>query len=279
MTLPKTFFTLIGSEHDVRYLDTAVAFARANDAHLTVAVIGVAPPPPLDIYNVAPLDWWTQERAEGMTKVRQTADAVRQKLEAAGLPFELDPHYIDETAIAGLAGRHARYADVSVSMAPALRDGMIWRHSAAALLFESARPLLYTGEPEQPVADPERIVVAWDSGREAARAVYCGLDMLKRASEVHVTMVAPQAREAEQGEEPGADIGAYLARHGIRVRVDRLPAEGRSIGDVLLRHARDVDAKLIISGAYGHSRLRQFVFGGTTTDLMQKADRAILFAH
>lgn len=279
MALPKTFFTLIADEHDPAFLDEAVDLATKHGAHLSVAVIGIAPPPPVDIYNAVPLDWWTKEREEGMALLREKGEAVREKLAGGDLSSDVAFHYVDEAMIATVVGNHGRYCDMSVAMAPELRKGLVWSRAQTALLFESARPVLFPAEGRPAVADAERIVIAWNSSREAARAVFSAIDLLKRASMVHVVMVEPEARENRQGEEPGSEIGAYLARHGIRVTVDRLPDEGRSIGAIIMRHANDVDADLVVAGAYGHSRLREFLLGGTTVDLMDKADRTMLLAH
>ncbi len=279
MALPKTFFTLIGDDHDPAELNGAIDLAGKHDAHLSVAVIGIAPPPPVDIYNAVPLDWWTTERESGMALLRDKSEAVRQKLAAADVRTDVSLHYLDEAMIATVVANHGRYCDMSISMPLQHRGGLIWGYAQTALLFESARPMLFTAQGRPAVADAEHILIAWNSSREVARAVYASIDLLKRAAMVHVAMVEPVAKENRQGEEPGNEIGAYLAHHDIRVTVDRLPDEGRGIGSVIMRHAEDVGADLVVAGAYGHSRLREFLLGGSTTDLMDKADRTILFAH
>ncbi|WP_457812794.1 universal stress protein (plasmid) [Sinorhizobium meliloti] len=77
---------------------------------------------------------------------------------------------------------------------------------------------------------------------------------MSNAKSVHVAMVDPTATPRQSGDEPGADVAAYLARHGIDVTVDALPSAGRSVAQVLQRHANDVAADMIVMGAYGHSR-------------------------
>src|SRR3546814_16967102 len=75
-------------------------------------------------------------------------------------------------------------------------------------------------------------------------------------------MVDPRVGETSHGELPGADIAEHLARHGLRVEVVSLPREGVTAGVAILRHAREVGAPLVVAGGYGHSRMRQLVFGG-----------------
>ena len=82
-------------------------------------------------------------------------------------------------------------------------------------------------------------------------------------------VVDPSAASAKNGEEPGADVATYLARHGIEVTVDRLPSAGRRVDEVLNQHAIDTSADLIVMGAYGHTRLRERIFGGVTKAMIE----------
>jgi nucleotide-binding universal stress UspA family protein len=81
------------------------------------------------------------------------------------------------------------------------------------------------------------------------------------------------------GPEPGADIAAYLARHGISATVRCLPREGRDTGEALNRAAQDLGSDLMVMGGYGHSRLRQRIFGGTTTTILKNPPITVLMAH
>jgi nucleotide-binding universal stress UspA family protein len=81
------------------------------------------------------------------------------------------------------------------------------------------------------------------------------------------------------GAEPGADIAAYLARHGLTVTVDQLAGGGRPVADVLKQHATDIGADLIVMGAYSHSRIRERIFGGVTRSFIEGARLPVLMAH
>ena len=111
------------------------------------------------------------------------------------------------------------------------------------------------------------MLVAWDSKVEAAQSVHHALEILKAAKRVHVVLVDPQVSSERNGEEPGSDIATYLARHGVNVTVDRLPSGGRGVAEALTQHASDIQADLLVMGAYGHSRLRELVFGGVTKSM------------
>jgi nucleotide-binding universal stress UspA family protein len=92
-------------------------------------------------------------------------------------------------------------------------------------------------------------------------------------------MVDPRAASARNGEEPGADVAAYLARHGIEVTVDRLASGGRPVDEVLNQHALDVSADLIVMGGYSHSRLRERIFGGVTRAILEEPSVCVLMTH
>jgi nucleotide-binding universal stress UspA family protein len=136
-------------------------------------------------------------------------------------------------------------------------------------LFSSGKPMLLVPEGSKPTLKPKRVMVAWDSSLEASRAVRESIDLLAGADEVRVVLVDPIETERGHGAEPGADIATYLARHGAKVAVDRLPSQGQGIGSVLRQHATDVEAELLVMGGYGHSRLRERIFGGVTRSMLE----------
>ena len=88
---------------------------------------------------------------------------------------------------------------------------------------------------------------------------------------MHAVLIDPVPSFEGHGPEPGADLATYLGRHGIETTVHRLPREGRETGAMLRRTAGDLGADLIVMGGFGHSRLRQRIFGGTTTSMMKEA--------
>ena len=92
-------------------------------------------------------------------------------------------------------------------------------------------------------------------------------------------MIDPAVGESAHGGEPGADIAAHLARHGLRVEVTVRPSMNFSVAYALLDHARTVGADLLVAGGYGHSRLREAVLGGSTRELLETAHLPVLFSH
>src|SRR5690606_22145960 len=99
------------------------------------------------------------------------------------------------------------------------------------------------------------------------------------AETVHVTMIDPRAREGGLDIEPGADLAAYLARHGAKVTVDAIPSGGQPTAQALRTHAVEVAADRIVMGAYSHSRLRERFFGGVTRSMIEEADLPVFMAR
>jgi nucleotide-binding universal stress UspA family protein len=124
-----------------------------------------------------------------------------------------------------------------------------------------------------------RAGVAGDAAREAARAVNDALPLLRRAQNVGVVSVNPRPWPFAHGEEPGADIGLHLARHGVKVEVQRIEARDVDVPNALLSHLADQSADLLVMGAYGHSRLREFVLGGTTRTILAEMTVPTLMSH
>jgi nucleotide-binding universal stress UspA family protein len=121
------------------------------------------------------------------------------------------------------------------------------------------------------------VVVAWDFSRAAARAVSDSLPLLERAATVRVVTVLNEKHLDRK--HSAEELSKNLSRHGIDVMLDRVDAGGRAIGDVLGEYVASHAADLLVMGAYGHSRLREFVLGGATRSLLSKPSLPILFSH
>ena len=103
------------------------------------------------------------------------------------------------------------------------------------------------------------------------------MPMLARAQAVHLASFNP--RDTDHGDVPGADIGLTLARHGVKVSVEQQTSEDTDVGNQILSRAADLQADLIVMGAYGHARLRQLVLGGVTRTLLETMTVPVLMSH
>lgn len=147
------------------------------------------------------------------------------------------------------------------------------------VLFESGRPVLlvpYIFTEAKPI---NRVLIGWNGTREAARAVFDALPFLTQAQSVEVFTVDPSNGDDKNKDLAGADIGAALARHGIKVTVATAPSEGLSPATVLENRLSDQSIDLLVIGAYSKSRLREMLFGGVTRTLLDSMTALTLMSR
>ena len=128
----------------------------------------------------------------------------------------------------------------------------------------SGRPVLAVPYAGNFPAVGERVLIAWNASREAARAVNDALPLLAQAQNVTVLAVNSRSGIGGHGDVPAADIALHLARHGVKAEAAPTSSGDISDSQALLSYAADISADLIVAGAYGHSRVREIVFGGVT---------------
>jgi nucleotide-binding universal stress UspA family protein len=186
---------------------------------------------------------------------------------------------IDDDIEGGLV-LQARYSDlVIVGQAdPDERNPYLVSDLPEYVMLNSARPVLvipYAGHFEHV---GENIMIAWDGGFEATRAITAAIPLLKRARSVTVALFNPSEQRDLRGEEPGADIALYLARHGINV--DLVHENTRlDVGNAMLSLAADKGIDLIVTGGYGHTRFHEVLLGGVTKTLLETMTVPVLMMH
>lgn len=176
-------------------------------------------------------------------------------------------------------GVHAYYADLVVIARPhSAGDTAGPPGLAESLVLSSGRPILVF-PPRGTVSPLRRILVAWNATRESVRAVADALPLLVRAKEVEVLVVDHERNKASHGQEPGADIARHLTRHGAQVEVRRVSSGGEDVGHLLLSRASAFGADLLVMGAYGHSHVREWMFGGVTRTVLYEAGLPVLMSR
>jgi len=150
---------------------------------------------------------------------------------------------------------------------------------ADRLVMESGRPVLIIPNAGGHERVGERVLVAWNGRREAARAVFDALPLLRRAMEVKVVFVNPQAERERAADIPAVDICAALARHGVKCEATEQVQPGAGVGETLLACAEDCGADLLVMGCYGHARLRELVFGGASRHVLAQMPIPVLMSH
>ena len=174
--------------------------------------------------------------------------------------------------VPALLVEYARLRDLTIM--PASND----RWYAEAVIFGSGKPTVILPESPSPRAfELGTVAVAWDFSRAAARAVADAIPLLEKSKKVRVVTVLNEKHM--DNKHSAEELSKNLSRHGIDVVLDRVDAKGRPIGDVLEAYVASHASDMLVMGAYGHSRLREFVLGGATKSLLLKPPLPILFSH
>jgi nucleotide-binding universal stress UspA family protein len=150
---------------------------------------------------------------------------------------------------------------------------------AADVILGSGRPVLTVPGTGKFGELSGQIVVGWDGSREAARAVFDALPLLKKAKGVSIVTVREGGEVKDTLGTGGADMALTLSRHGVKVEAVSLNKNDRSVGDTLLEYTSSQDGDLLVMGCYSHSRLRERLFGGATQHLLRNMIAPVLMSH
>jgi nucleotide-binding universal stress UspA family protein len=265
----------VGIENDAT-LEYALALARTFEAHAAGVAFAYEAVPPAMLMDDVPLTWIEEFRRDALKAAETAVARFNAAAGRAGIAVEARAMSASFDGTADAFSRIARRFDLSVvRQAEPERAGPTDLIVEAAL-FSTGRPVVIVPYIQKDSVKLDRIMLAWDGGRPAARAASDAMPFLKRAKVVEVVMVAEHGKSDEA---PGADIAQHLARHGLTVEVKQIVAPQAKPADVLLSHAADSGADFLVMGGFGHSRLREFVLGGVTRSLLSAMTVPTLMSH
>jgi len=215
--------------------------------------------------------------------LRQNARTRLEQFEAqcrsAGVA-SYETRMLDTSAVEALL-LQARYCDLLLAGLQDLEDyGLLLPpRLPGQLVTRCVRPVLLIppGKPMGPHGF-QKILLAWNGSPAASRALAFSLPLVQRASKVLVAVCNPQREQVDMGGEPGADIATYLARHHRDVEVLRLETSAET-GSALCQLAQERRVDLLVAGAYGHSRLHEWILGSTTASLIEQSRTALLMSQ
>ena len=259
-------------------LDIAFSLAQKFDAHLVgLHALSVTPLPSWAIAEAGDIFEKAQAKARANTAQagRKAWDAAVQRANCSKCEWR------GSTADALEAVTlHARYADlVVIGQDDGRGTSGLTRDFEQHLLLGAGRPVLVVpyARDKRPVGN--KVLIAWNASQEATRAVTDALPLLQGAKQVQVAAFNAGRRGGLHGDVPGADIGLYLSRHGVKVTVSQYQADDVDVGNQLLSRAADLDSDLIVMGAYGHSRMSELILGGVTRTLLESMTVPVLMSH
>lgn len=258
----------LASEHEAHLVGSGSTGISWLDYALLTGSMGAPMMPESDFSGV---------REAVQVRLRQFESAV-QRMGVAS--FETRVIEDDARYALLLESRYADLVVVSREIASAPIPGLQSqvRGLPEYVALHGARPVLVIppGWPGLPLSGTA--VVGWDGSTRAIRAIQGALPLLKQAESVKLALVNPDATANRHGAEPGADMALHLARHGVKVEVV-IEHTQASAGEALMAIAHASGATVLVTGAFGHSRAREFVLGGVTRTLLAKSQTPLLIAH
>lgn len=254
----------------------ALSLAATMRAQLTAAALVIDFPPVATDMGVfaTPYDFGGEETFAQILEERR--NAAKQAYEDLTKTATSQPELVlieayPETAYDEFA-RLARGFDLSILSQEKLEDGQDDRMLISAALFASGRPVFLVPSSHTGPARLEKALVCWDGGAQAAKALAESLPLLAQAQSVEVLRFGAEKLPYDP------DIIRHLSRHGITAALRELPAT-KDRGSAILAYAKENGADYLVMGAYGHWRLREFIFGGTTRTILSGMNVPIFMAH
>ncbi|PSC05396.1 universal stress protein [Alsobacter soli] len=271
-----------GGQDDEARLGLAQALACGQEAHVTGLLLNPLPSAP----EMPGFDAGVAagELIAGMFKEahrlgNEAQEQVRRRLARWSASYELRRYDGYSLDLAAHAAREARWKDIFVAPLPS-GERRQWRETVIAALFGSGRSVLLAPAGARAPASFGTVVIAWRDTRESARAVEQALPILVSANRTALVVVEePLARGARRTTEPEADAVRYLARHGAKLDVIFASSQNGDVGAILRDQCARLSADLLVMGGYGHSRLREWVLGGVTEDMLDASPTPVLMAH
>lgn len=261
-------------------IDDAVALAVALESHISAIACEVRVPAPASLMGNALLN----VPALVFTELKKSAAAAAQELaefrkaaEQKGVFQEVILEKCTTPEFPDLVTDYARLRDLTIIPMPDIDTVERWL--AETLIFGSGRPtIVLPGRTRWSKAVAlNTVVVAWDFSRNSSRAVADALPILKKAKLVSVLTVTNE--KVFSSGRSGAELAKHLTRHGVNVVLDEVDASGRDIATVFESHFTLRDADLLVMGAYGHSRFREFVLGGATRSVLLRPPVPVFLSH
>lgn len=269
-----TIVDIQGSQPAAKY---AIDLASRHDAHITGLALAFEPLAPAFAATPMPIDYIQDAQEQAIAAAKESQKVFEELARVAAVKYESRRADLLTGGPLEVILRHCRTTDlVAIGQAnpeqhEPMRDLLI-----ETILFESGVPALivpYIGAPEN---GPKNVLVGWDGSPTASRAVHAALPMLAEADKITVLVVGKQSGFAGQ---PGADIATYLARHDLDVTINVVSNTQIGVADTLLNTVSENGHDLVVMGGYGHSRMREFLFGGASREILSAMTVPVLMAH
>lgn len=273
----KTMLAFHSAEAPLDQAKTVIGMADELGVHLNLVVFGIMAPVPTATYPGLPVVLLAEDFKETADAAEQRARTLETHVAETEVSASIMVECVDRGMIGNTMSRHALCADATV-----FPHGSVPVHDLATqafngVLFDADRPVLCLGAQSNSLGGLKKALVAWNGEPESAAAIHASLLLLDHVSDVH--MVSVQPTDQETANPVDEEMQRFLERHGKTVTMDRLQAQPDAVADTLLNSAKQKGADIIVMGAYGRSRLREWLLGGTTRQLLSRTKLPVLMAH
>jgi nucleotide-binding universal stress UspA family protein len=257
--------------------DYAVSIGAAFDAHVAGLAFLYDPVVPVSGAGYIPADVIEMQERENLTAAQAAIERFNKAAEAAGVSSEALTLSASFSGAGDQFGRLARRFDLAVVGQAEPETSAVEETIAESALFDGGRPVIIVPYIQKAPLKLDNVLACWDGSRAATRAIADAMPLLQKAGRVELIIFANE--RGKQDEIEGADMGAHLARHGLKIEVNRTVTGDIDVADALLSHAADAGTDFIVMGGYGHSRLREFVLGGVTRSIFRSMTVPVLMSH
>lgn len=276
--------SILVSLNEIGRLDELIAAAVALGTPFKAHVTGLYVIPAAQIYPSVGFEAAPQVFDGHQIFYRNNAPKVRAAFEGAmnrnGLAFGFAEVEAKSPLISDEVLARGSSADIIlISATDAEQTTGVELDCVERIVMGAGRPVIVLPVKGRAEIKLDEIVVGWNNSREAARAAFDALPLLKKAKTVRIVRADPQKEPELRHAVAGADLAEALARHGVKATAEGYPTGGSDAGQALLQRAGDTGAGLVVMGAYGHSRLREFVFGGATQFVLSRMTVPVLMSH
>lgn len=261
-------------------VDAAIGVARQHEAHL----IGLYVIPSVEIHVAAEVpvtaDILSAQREFYMEQAERIRAIFDKATTKAG--FSCEWRTVDATgaSVADAVMAHGRCADLIIcGQSDPANDPASLLRAGEEVMMAGGRPVLFIPTAGSFATIGTNVTVGWNGSREAARATFDALPMLKMAKQVRILAVNPDDTDLHGTSLPGSELATALSRHGVKCEAAHSVAPDISVGDELLSRLADRGSDLLVMGGFGHSRFREFVFGGATRNILGHMTVPVLMSH
>ena len=280
-----TILIVIGKDTSLGDLAKNLEAIRAIPAHAAVLIVGEAPPFPyyalgINSYGTAVMpNEWLEAVSENRKVLEAKEVEVQRLLQQHDVSGDVLIVSGEPSVLADAIARRAMLCDMAFVGDDLREPDTLFRQVIYGILFQSPIGVMLNDHHAEALRAPKKVFIAWNTHRHSARAVHQALPLLCQADEVIIATIDPVMTEFRDGEDPGVDVAKWLTHHGCKVELQQNPSGGQDIGHCILDRSKEYGADLIVMGAYGHSRMHEAFFGGTTRTLIEQTEQAVFLAH